>query len=209
MYIILDTKMGQKTKMVKSLNEITNKLKMGPVDPTLSQKPFADGMYRFVMLIIEYYSRVKKQLNIDYDSFIIVQTVVSHNLYNLKKKGREGLNYTDLESEWEKLLETTIIEKKNAPDLEGMGRFTEEKSKLTMSSICLVTELPKETVRRKVGKLIKLKILKNSKNKGITLGSRYADIFKEFVPESVRQVARMLQEWEKLGIIKNVLNIKV
>jgi len=201
--------MGQKTKMVKSLNEITNKLKMGPVDPTLSQKPFADGMYRFVMLIIEYYSRVKKQLNIDYDSFIIVQTVVSHKLYNLKKKGPQGLNYTELELEWEKLIEKAVIEKKDVLDLEAMDRFAEQKSKLTMSSICLVTELPKETVRRKVGQLIKLKLLKISKKKGITLGSRYASIFKEFVPESVRQVARMLQEWEKLGIIKNLLNIKV
>ena len=207
MYIILDTKMGQKTKMVKSLNEITNKLKMGPVDPTLSQKPFADGMYRFVMLIIEYYSRVKKQLNIDYDSFIIVQTVVSHNLYNLRKKGSKGINYTELELEWEKLKEITVLEKKNAPDLESMDRFTEQKSRLTISSICLVTELPKETVRRKVGQLTKLKLLKVSKKKGITLGSRYAAVFKEFVPESVRQVARMLQEWEKIGITKNILNI--
>ena len=194
--------------MVKNIEKITNKLKMGPVDPTLSQKPFADGMYRFVMLIIEYYSRVKKKLNIDYDSFIIVQTVVSHNLYNLKKKGPQGLNYTELELEWEKLKETTVIKKKNEPNLEAMDRFTEQKSKLTMSSICLVTELPKETVRRKIGQLTKLKLLKVSKKRGITLGSRYAAIFKEFVPESVRQVARMLQEWEKLGIIKNVLNIK-
>jgi len=201
--------MGQKIKMVKNINKITNALKMGPNDPTNPQKPFADGMYRFVMLIIEYYSRVKKQLNIDYDSFIIVQTVVSHKLYNLKKNERQGLNYTELELEWEKLIETTVLEKKNTPDLEVMDRFTEEKSKLTMSSICLVTELPKETVRRKVGQLNKLKLLKISKKKGITLGSRYAVIFKEFVPESARQVAKMIQEWEKIGIIKNVLNFKV
>jgi hypothetical protein len=130
-------------------------------------------------------------------------------LYNLKKKNLQGSNYEELESEWEKLIETTIMEKKIAPNLERMDRFAEQESVLTVSSICLVTELPKETVRRKVGQLTKLKLLKVSKKRGITLGSRYAAIFKEFVPESVRQVARMLQEWEKLGIIKNVLNIKV
>jgi hypothetical protein len=130
-------------------------------------------------------------------------------LYNLKKNDRKGLNYTELELEWGKLIETTDLEKKKTPDLEAMDGFKKQYSKLTLSSICLVTELPKETVRRKVGQLNKLKLLKISKKKGITLGSRYAFIFKEFVPESVRQVARMLQEWEKLGIIKNVLNIKV
>ena len=97
--------------------------------------------------------------------------------------------------------------KKKAPNLVAMDRFIEQESMLTVSSICLVTELPKETVRRKIENLTKLKILKNSKRKGITLGSRYAFIFKEFVPESVRQIARMLKEWEKLGVIKNILNI--
>ena len=52
---------------------------------SLPAKTFNIGMYQFIMFQIEYYARVKKQLKLDYDSFIIVQTVVSHCIYNLNK----------------------------------------------------------------------------------------------------------------------------
>jgi len=48
-------------------------------DQLLLEKPFALGMYRFIMFIIRYYSRVRSELKIDYYSFIILQTVVSHS----------------------------------------------------------------------------------------------------------------------------------
>ena len=34
------------------------------------QKPFAEGMYRFSMFMIDYYSRVRENLKLDYDSFM-------------------------------------------------------------------------------------------------------------------------------------------
>ena len=51
--------------------------------------------------------------------------------------------------------------------------FRESNTKLTISSICLVTSLPKETVRRKVSELSKKNLLKISKKDGILLGSMY------------------------------------
>ena len=70
---------------IKSLRQ---KIRKGnPNDQSvLSIKPFASGMYGFVMVMISYYSRVREQLKIDYDSFMIIQTVVSHSLYQLNKK---------------------------------------------------------------------------------------------------------------------------
>ena len=64
---------------------LRKKIRKGP-DQLLLQKPFALGMYRFAMFIIRYYARVREQLKMDYDSFIILQTVVSHCLYQLNKK---------------------------------------------------------------------------------------------------------------------------
>ena len=55
------------------------------INTKLKEKSFSMGMYSFVMFIISYYSRVKKQIKIDFDSFIIVQVVTSHALYILNK----------------------------------------------------------------------------------------------------------------------------
>ena len=68
------------------IKSLRHKIRKGPSDQLLSIKPFAAGMYDFVMVMISYYSRVREQLKIDYDSFMIVQTVVSHSLYHLNKK---------------------------------------------------------------------------------------------------------------------------
>ena len=65
---------------------LRQKIRKGPVDQILSIKPFAAGMYGFVMVMISYYSRVREKLKIDYDSFMIIQVVVSHSLYQLNKK---------------------------------------------------------------------------------------------------------------------------
>ena len=77
--------------------------------------------------------------------------------------------------------------------------------KLTISSICLVTSLPKETVRRKTNELVKKKLLKISKKQGILLGPHYKKIFQGYVPETTLQVAKLIKQWEKTGILKNML----
>ena len=70
-------------EILKQISRVRLKLKKGPADTLLMQKPFAIGMYRFSMFMISYYSRVRRNLRIDYDSFMIIQTVVSNNLYAL------------------------------------------------------------------------------------------------------------------------------
>ena len=39
-------------------------------------------------------------------------------------------------------------------------------------------------------------------------GLKYSDIFKDFVPRTTYQITKMIQEWEKLGLIKSILNFK-
>ena len=74
------------TSILKEIDRVRQKLKDGATDTLLHQKPFAEGMYRFSMFMINYYARVREYLKIDYDSFMIIQTVVSNNLYQLNKK---------------------------------------------------------------------------------------------------------------------------
>ena len=80
---------------------LRQKIRKGPSSELLSIKPFSVGMYGFVMVMISYYSRVREKLKIDYDSFMIIQTVVSHSLYQLNKKKVGSKSYFELEKEWE------------------------------------------------------------------------------------------------------------
>ena len=183
---------------IKSLRQ---KIRKGP-DQLLLQKPFALGMYRFAMFVIRYYARVREQLKIDYDSFMIVQTVVSHSLYQLNKKKIGAKSYSELEKEWEKL----IINKNNISKIIEDYSSTKSNLKLTISSICLVTSLPKETVRRKVSELTKKNLIKISKKEGIFLGSQYKKVFQDFAPETVIDVSKLIKSWEKNGVLKSLLN---
>ena len=82
-------------------------------------------------------------------------------------------------------------------------------NKLTISSICLVTGLPKETVRRKTNELVKRNLLKSSKIEGVLLGPTYKKIFQNFVPETTIEVSKLVKSWEKNGILKSILNFKI
>ena len=194
---------------IKSLRQ---KIRKGHSDDQLlSIKPFAAGMYGFVMVMISYYSRVREQLKIDYDSFMIIQTVVSHSLYQLNKKQVGSKSYFELEIEWEKLLnKNDVVEKVDIirDKIENLSN-TKSNLKLTISSICLVTLLPKETVRRKVNELTKKNLLNISKKNGILLGSMYKKIFREFTPQTTKEISRLIKNWEGNGILKSILSLKL
>ena len=191
--------------IIKEISKVRESLKKGPADTLLMQKPFAEGMYIFSMFIIDYYSRVRSKLNIDYDSFIIIQTVVAQKLYQLKKS-KKSSSYEELEKLWENM----VTKHDSVVEFVSETNFNKSKpaSKLSISSICLVTGLPKETVRRKVNELAKRNLLKTSQRDGVLLGSMYKKIFQSFVPQTTLEVSRLLKSWEKIGILKSLLSFK-
>ena len=116
------------------------------------QKTFSNGMYAFLMFMIEHYRRVKTDLKMDFDSFIIIQVVVSHEVYIMQSQTSK--TYSEISDEFDKVSKATSIDDSllifKAKEL--MNKI--QKNKLTVSSICQVTTLPKETVRRKVRALV-------------------------------------------------------
>jgi len=191
--------------MSNKLNNMQENLRKGLTgDFSTKRKPFAGEMYRFSMFMISYYARVRDQLKLDYDSFMIIQTVVGHTLYHLNKNKNSPSSYEELETELEKDKDSidNILNVFN--DFQNMN----SNHKLTYSSICLVTKLPKETVRRKTNQLIKRELLKSSKQEGIILDTQYKKVFSSFVPQTVAEVSKLVQEWEKNGVLKNILNFK-
>jgi len=193
-------------KTIKDINKARQKLKKGSGEIFLNQKPFAPGMYRWLMFIISYYSRVREALKIDYDSFMIIQTVVSHSLYYQNKKKSGSSSYEELEREWIEVLtkneKTLVAFDKRKSTILNIGR-------LTISSVCLVMGLPKETVRRKINQLCKKNLLKISKKDGILLGEEYKKVFHEFVPKTTLEISRLLNNWEQTGALKSILNFKI
>jgi len=185
-------------------HELKDKTKRTEKHKLLGKKPFATIMYRWILFIIAFYARVRQQLKIDYDSFIIIQTTASHALYHLNKKNinkKEVESYEELDAEWDKIAnsKSSIVETLENKEVANL-------SKLTISSICLVAGLPKETVRRKVNMLVKKGLLKSSQAKGIQIGTQYKKIFNEFVPVTAKDLVKMLKAWEKSGVLKKIIN---
>ena len=189
----------------KEIKKIRGKLKKGPTNRFVVQKPFADAMYRFSMFIISYYARVREQLEIDYDSFMIIQVTVSHQLYSLnKKKSSSSGSYEDVETKFNQAID------EREKILGVMQDYDEKnKNKLTISSICLVLGLPKETTRRKINILCKKNLLKISKKSGVTLGPAYKKVFERFVPKTAYELSKFLKVWKKSGTLDSILEFEI
>ena len=69
----------------------------------IKEPVFSKGLYHWVMFILSLYTRVKEKLNIDFESFVILQVVVSHSLYETNKLGTKS--FSDLEEQMEKITE--------------------------------------------------------------------------------------------------------
>ena len=189
----------------KDIKRARLNLRTGPKEKSnLSiEKPFAQSMYLFTLFMVNYYSRVREKLKLDYDSFMIVQTCVLHTVYHIGKSSNTiSRSYSELEKEWEKIKHKTVSAT-NAFDNYAPSKH----NKLSISSICLVTNQPKETVRRKTNELVEMNLLKISKKDGIVLGKHYAKIFKEFVPQTTHEVSKVIKFWDKNGVLKNIINL--
>tara|TARA_Y100000591_G_scaffold328220_1_gene354246 strand:- start:211 stop:729 length:519 start_codon:yes stop_codon:yes gene_type:complete len=159
------------------------------VVPKKEEAPvFSSGLYSWMMFLINFYNRVKKNLNIDFDSFMIMQLVVSDYLYKTNKDGVK--NYEDIEKELKKSEEPLI-----------------EERKINIASIAEILNLPRETVRRKVLHLSKIKLLDYKKN-GISIGLGYQTVFNEFVSETIDKMSKLMQKWEADGSLKKLLELK-
>jgi hypothetical protein len=154
-----------------------------------NEMAFTRAAYYWIMMIIDHFQKTKEMLNIDYESYVITQTVVSHFLNNINKEE---------EADWKKMWELTNSKK-------AKDNFS--KPKLIISSISLITGLPKETVRRKLLELNKKKILVSNRKKGLQLGEKFERFHKKFLQHTTIKISEMLNKWEKIGALEFILNV--
>ena len=150
---------------------------------------FSQGLYHWVMFILSFYTRVRENLKIDFETFVILQVVVSHSLYQLNKSGIK--TFAELEDQI-----TNITQKK-----------LRNNSKLTFASIAEVLQLPRETVRRKVLILTKRDILLSDTVDGIKLGPNYKTIYKEFVSQTTLDMSSLVKKWKRSGALDVLLEL--
>ena len=77
-------------------------------EKSLKEPMFSQGLYHWVMFILSLYTRVRENLKIDFESFVILQVVVSHSLYQINKTGAK--TFTELEDQM-----TKFVQNKNSP----------------------------------------------------------------------------------------------
>ena len=190
------------------MNKLSNREKLIGFSK-LKDQNFEEGMYPFMMFMMNYFTRVKEDLKLDYDSFMIIQLVVTHVIYQSKKRLKDKKSFLQMESLWEKVInkykEENILNviKKSSIEVKNF-----KNNKLTISSICLALNLPKETVRRKIVKLSKKKILATNEKLGISIGEGYKKIFSNFVPTTVMQFSKLLRTLEQKDVLKSLLQFK-
>ena len=167
------------------------------------QKNFSHGMYGFLMFMIEHYRRVKTDLKMDFDSFIIIQVVVSHEVYIMQSETAK--TYSEISEEFDKVSKATDIDASllifKAKELMSKIQI----NKLTPASICQVTTLPKETVRRKIRALVSKNILTHNKSEGVLVGPGYKTVFDETVPKTTAALSKLIKKWKETGVLDSLL----
>ena len=150
---------------------------------------FSAGMYQWSLFLINLFLRVKKNLKIDYDSFMIMHIVFGYHLNQIHKD--EQKSFEQLSFKFENLVKENIS----------------STEKLTVTSIASALDLPRETVKRKVDSLIELQILGFQSNKSIAIGVKYKEMCDQFILESTHDIGKLLKRWESKDYINKLIKL--
>jgi len=152
-----------------------------------SNQDFLNAGYFFLMFMVDYYKRVGN-LNLSFDEMMVLNTVASHLAYNLDSS------------------QTLSVEEMLNLKNEKIQKI-HHKSKLSILSIANILDQPKESIRRRVNKLIKLNlIIKDKKTNGIMLTEKYREIIKKFGVVTTNKFILLIQNMDKNNFLSEILN---
>ena len=152
-----------------------------------SNQDFLNAGYFFLMFMVDYYKRVGN-LNLSFDEMMVLNTVASHLAYNLDSS------------------QTLSVEEMLNLKNEKIQKI-HHKSKLSILSIANILDQPKESIRRRVNKLIKLNlIIKDKKTNGIMLTEKYREIVKKFGVVTLNNFILLMQNMDKNDFLSEILN---
>ena len=116
----------------------------------------------------------------DYESHMILLTVYTHFLYQTITLGK-SLSWTEVFDETES---------------EDHKRLMKDK-KLTIFAVAENLSMPQETVRRKLEKLIKKKLLDYSKSEGLSLGKKFKEKIEPLGKADGKDIFALVEKFKK------------
>ena len=150
---------------------------------------YSKAAYAWLMTVTSYYKRVS-DLGINIDELMTLNTVAAHWLYKV--------NPSDTKSLDELILMSSDEIKKY---FKG--------SKLSILSIANILSQPKESIRRRVQKLIDFQLLARDENNGVILGENYTKIMGAFGEVTTKDLARLVSNLNDVKFVEEVSGINL
>ena len=137
-------------------------------------------IYSTISHHINHFLNVKKFVKYDYESHMILLTVYSHFLFPTMSKGRS--------LDWAETFAQT--------ETEEHKQLMKDK-KLTIFAVSVNLLIPQETVRRKLEKLIKTKLLDYSKLEGLSLGKKFRETIEPLGKADGKDIFALVEKFNK------------
>ena len=142
-----------------------------------SQQKYSVAAYAWLMFITDYYRRVS-DLDLNFDEMMTLNTVVTQWLYKVNtqdpKSRKEITDMTDFE----------------------IGKHFQG-SRLSVLSIANILNQPKESVRRRVQKLIDYQLIKKDTNGGLTVSENYLKLIGNFSKQTQIDLTKFLKTYDQ------------
>ena len=145
---------------------------MSPKNDSDQKSNYSKAAYAWLMHVTSYYKRVS-DIGINIDELMALNTVAAHWLYKINTSNTKSLD---------ELIEMSSDEIKKY--FKG--------SKLSILSIANILSQPKESIRRRVQKLIDYQLLAKDESKGIILGENYTKIMGGFGEVTSKELAKLV-----------------
>ena len=150
-----------------------------------------EAIYHLINFRISQFTLSQKLLKMDYLSFMICSVVGTHILYKNLLKNKN----VDWDEHW-KIIRTEA------------ENVIKNKKKLSIFAISETLKIPKESVRRKLLKLVDRKILNHSTSYGVVPGISMTDVIKPFAKKEIIQLSGFLKALKKHKALDQVIEIK-
>tara|TARA_Y100001935_G_C17287198_1_gene501063 strand:- start:1233 stop:1727 length:495 start_codon:yes stop_codon:yes gene_type:complete len=150
-----------------------------------SNKKFTIAAYAWLMFVTNYYRRVS-DLDLNFDEMMTLNTVVTQWLYKINSRDPKSRN---------EIMEMT--------DDDIKSHFVG--SRLSILSIANILNQPKESVRRRVQKLIDYQLIMKDEKGGLTVSENYTKLVGSFGVETQKELAKLLKNFSQYDIINPLI----
>ncbi len=162
---------------------------MSPKNDSDQKSNYSKAAYAWLMHVTSYYKRVS-DIGINIDELMALNTVAAHWLYKINTSNTKSLD---------ELIEMSSDEIKKY--FKG--------SKLSILSIANILSQPKESIRRRVQKLIDYQLLAKDESKGIILGENYTKIMGGFGEVTSKELAKLVTSLNDVKFVEEVSRINL